>query len=170
MPTEIVKGSGGTNCNGVSYGASSTFTISSGSQGKIYYTVASINNGQPIVITGITTVHDAAGSADSFNFYFVSSEKIKKRITTSGGYHCQYAAGGATVQYFNSLLVDGCWPANKKVTQYCPDAAGTSDGSCKITPNVQELRIYWMTPEDYYAQTTKMRVSYYDNGAWHSIL
>jgi hypothetical protein len=164
MPTTTTfSGTGGLNCNGASGG-----TMSGGTKGRIYYKIPAINDGNPIVITGVSVDHPASKSADTFNFYFVSSDKKKLRIYT-GGTLPQATYGQATIDYFNSLLVDNCWPANKQVTEYCPDADKASSGSCAVTFSQQKLHITWMTPEEYLAQTTKMKVHYYADGVWNQV-
>lgn len=152
ITTTTFSGTGGLNCNGYSGG-----TMSGGTKGRIYYKIPSINNNEPIVITGIKVDHPASKSADSFNFYFVSSDKKKLRIYI-GGVLPTATYGQATINYFNSLLVDNCWPTNQQVTEYCPDAADSSSGSCAVTFSQQKLHITWMPLAEWEAENSTQKL------------
>lgn len=175
MPKTTTKfyGFQGLNCNGKGP-CTGHYTISGGTQGTVDYRISSLNNGEPIMITRISVVHDAYDSKDSFKFYFVSTEKVTEEgMTTAGGYQSIFKELGVadstpTVDYFNSLLVDQCWPANTVVTEHCQDISPSS-GSLSIDPTAQYILITWMPYAEWLAETTTQAgliAKYYDGTQW----
>ncbi len=175
--TTRIYGFQGLNCNGKGP-YTGHYTISGGTQGTVDYKVGSLNDGQPIKITRISVVHDAYDSKDSFKFYFVSTEKVTEEgMTTAGGYQSTFKELGVadstpTVDYFNGLLVNNCWPANTVVTEHCQDTSPSS-GSLSIDPTAQYLLITWWPYDEYidYVENNANGVAayYYTGTGWSQV-
>lgn len=158
-----VAGTSGRNANGVAYGGTNKFTISGGTGGQIRFNVPKINDGLPITITGVKVMNSASEDSDTFNYYFVSSDK--KRLTIDTGAHWANF-GQATVDFFNSKLDSShCWGKTIEMVEYCPDVSPSS-GSCKITPANNYMVITWepisITYEDDFSNVNIIRPYIYN--------
>lgn len=147
-----LTGVSGKNCNGVSYGSSSIFTMSGGTKGEIHFTIAAnaINDGKPAIITGIyskTVCYDYT-SQDTFNHYIIYSDRYSKAVPKSSFATVTY--GETTINYLNGLRDEGkCFSTAQTITLHIADTS-TGNGNSRMKPSSQHLYIQWESINPFY--------------------
>ena len=146
-----LTGNGGKNCNGVSYDASSTYTLSGGTSGTVTFSLAAnkINDGKPAEIIGVQSQTIAASytSQESFSHYISSSDKYTIKLSKNSRTTITY--GAATINTLNGYRDENkCFSTAKTITLHIADTTASNGGSVKIKPNSNYLIISWksLTP------------------------